>query len=72
MGDYFASGNEQSTGNPHCIPWSYSGNCAANVASATSSQGPNTWDMGDPGDALQLFQSEEDCEALDFALREED
>ena len=40
--------------------------------SAASSQGPILWDNGDPGDALQLPQSEEDCEALEFTLRGED
>ena len=48
-----------------------SGNRAANVASATSSQGPSLWDNGDPGDALQLLQSEKDCEALEFTFRGE-
>ena len=48
-----------------------SGNSAANSASTTSSQRPSLWDNGDPGDALQLLQSEEDCEALEFTLRGE-
>ena len=49
-----------------------SGNSAANSASTTSSQRPSLWDNGDPGGALQLLQSEEDCEALEFTLRGED
>ena len=50
-----------------------SGNSAANSASTASrSQGPSLRDNGDPGDALQLLQSEEDCEVLEFTLRGED
>ena len=50
-----------------------SGNSAANSASTASRiQGPSIWDNGDPGDALQLLQSEEDCVALEFTSRGED
>ena len=41
------------------------------MASATSSQGPSLWDNSDPGDALQLLQSEKDHEALEFTFRGE-
>ena len=45
---------------------------ADNAVSTTISQGPSLWENSDPGDALQLLQSEEDCAALEFTLRGED
>ena len=41
-------------------------------ASATSSQGPGLCDNGNPGDALELSQNEEDSETLEFTLRGKD
>ena len=41
-------------------------------ADTTTSQGPSLWENSDPGDALQLLQSEEDCAALELTLRGED
>ena len=49
-----------------------SGSSTANAASATSNQEPSLWGNGDPGDALQLPQSEENSGTLELTLRGEE